>query len=81
MTTGETYYYYRLQGCFRSGGGEKGADGVASIESILGTAYIVPGDGVARFGSDSNMSLSLCLELCATVTTQTYSYVGVSDGE
>lgn len=85
MTIGTTYYYYyyRPQGCFRRSKGEGGggAEGIETIGLVLGPDHIVPDDAVSPPSSGSNMSLSLCLELCASVNTKTYSYIGVSDGE
>lgn len=75
MTIGTNQY--RLQGCFQSGGG---AEGIDTIGLVLGADHVNP-DGAATSSSGGNMSLSLCLKSCAAVTTKSYSYVGVSDGE
>lgn len=75
---------YRLQGCFGDAAGGVGA--VETMGLVLGKDYIVPkSEGAIDASSGkSNMSLSLCLKLCAASVTaagEMYPFVGLSGGE
>lgn len=75
---------YRRQGCF--GDAVAGEGAVETMGLVLGKDYIVPKAEAATGASSggNNMSLSLCLQLCAASVTaagEVYPFVGLSGGE